>query len=211
MTKNIKKIKKIRNYALLGTIISTNAATPAQATSLKDFTPGRDFINTSKKDESVITNHVLMETQKLEKTNYCISIPEFDWCNKLDNKDNTKSLDNSLLKKAKNTIQLIKFAEDTKVKTSQDGVKHIVYKTELTLPEVDPITDPLLYSNTHTSVSGYSKDITITRKKKVPEASTLIGLIVFFLVATKSQTTKEIAILLGKVLLNSKLIIMNRK
>ncbi len=170
-------IKKVRNYVLLGTIISASATAPAQAGSLKNFNSNDDLAKTPDNQASDDRKDILVETQKCKEADSCISFPEFDSYDKLKKNDNTNSIDNSFLKKARRTIESVQAANTTQVKTV-NGRKHIIYNTEFTASQGEE-----LYTNVY--LSGASK------REKVPEPSALLGLITFFLLAAKHQTAKN--------------------
>ena len=171
-------INKVRNYLLLGTIISASATAPAQAGSLKNLNSNDDLTKTQNHLASDDSKDILVDTQKCKQADSCISSPEFDLHEELNQKDNTNSIDNSLLKKARDTIETIQGASLSKVITTADGVEHIVDKTEST-----PSATPELYTSIYVSGNAESE--------KVPEPSALIGLITFFLLAAKRQTAKN--------------------
>lgn len=182
-------IKKISNYALLSTIISTNATAPAQATLVQNITADEEFINTPQKQTSLSRNqNILTEVDKSNyKDNFCISLPEFDLCNEFKNDKTEKSLNNSLLRKAKTSLELIRDGEAIKVKTSADQIYYI-YDIELDASTVvSAEKKQKLYLNTYTNVKQQFGRV----KKKVPEPSLLLGLIVFCLLAAKHQPTKK--------------------
>ena len=171
-------INKVRNYVLLGTIISASATAPAQAGSLENVNSNDDLTKTQNHLASDDSKDILVETQKCKEADSCISFPEFDLDEEFNKKDNTNSIDNSLLKKAKDTIETIQGASPYQAITTEDGVEHIVYKTESALSE-----NPKLYTSIY--VSG------TLEREKVPEPSALIGLITFFLLAAKRQAAKK--------------------
>ncbi len=171
-------INKVRNYVLLGTIISASATAPAQAGSLKNLNSNDDLIKTQNNLGSDDSKDILLETQNCKEADYCISSPEFDLHQELDNQDAKKSIDNSFLKKARDTIEIIEGASRYRIITTEDGVEHLVPETEFT-----PSENPDLYTSIY--FSGTSE------RKKVPESSALIGLITFFLLAAKRQKSKN--------------------
>ena len=120
-------IKKVRNYALLGTIISVSATAPAQASSLE-----KDLIRTLYNQASAESKETFPQTQVQNKLENCISSPELDLCNQFKSDDRKNTLNNLLFQKAQNSIKLIHAAESMKVKTSVNGIKHIIYQTEFT-------------------------------------------------------------------------------
>jgi hypothetical protein len=171
-------INKVRNYVLLGTIISASATAPAQAGSLKNLNSNDDFIKTQNNLASDDSKDILLEIEKCKKAESCISSPEFDLEEVLDNQDAKKSIDNSFLKKARDTIETIQGASLYRVITTEDGVEHLVPETEVT-----PSENPDVYTSIY--FSGTSE------REKVPEPSALIGLIAFFLLAPKRQKSKN--------------------
>lgn len=178
MTKNIKKIGK---YALLGTIISANTTAPAQANSV--FVNDDDLSEITYNRASSTDKNIFVETEAFDSTNSCISIPEFDLCEQFKDNKQTSSLNDSLLKKAQDSIDLIRSNETLQVKVSQNEVYYVpsINKSE------SYISQPI-YSNTYTNVSRQTE---LTPKKKVPEPQALLGLIVFCLLAAKNKAAKN--------------------
>lgn len=88
-------IKKIRNYALLGTIISASATAPAQASSF-------DLIQETPLEASQASDNS-SEIEVSKKPASCISSPELEPCNEL-----------PILGEANNVIESVKAAETTK-------------------------------------------------------------------------------------------------
>ncbi|MGB3758361.1 MAG: hypothetical protein WBA07_18605 [Rivularia sp. (in: cyanobacteria)] len=174
-------IKKVRNYVLLGTIISASATTPAQAGSLKNLNSNDDVTKTPDNQASTDSKDVLLETQMCKEADSCISFPEFDSYDKLKKNDNTNSIDNSFLKKARQITQSVEAAKNVEVKNLADGRKAIIYKTAF-----PPLENPELYTFTYSPAS---------ERERVPEPSALLGLITFFLLAAKRQTAKNNQIL----------------
>lgn len=171
-------INKVRNYVLLGTIISASATAPAQAGSLINLNSNDDLTEAQNYFESDDSQDNLLETQCFEADS-CISFPEFDLEKELNKEDNTKNpVDDSLLKKAKDTIETIQAASQYKVITTEDGVEHLVYKADSTASE-----NPELYTSVYFSA--------VSERERVPEPSALIGLIAFFLLAAKRKTAKN--------------------
>jgi hypothetical protein len=171
-------IKKIGSYALLGTLISANATSPAQATSLQNVTPD-DSLTKTEYDN-------LAEIHYSDKTDSCVSIPELDLCHEFFADDESQSLNNSLLQKAKSSIELIRASEAIKVKSSENKVYHI-YDIDSTASSIPVAGEKqLLYSNIYTK-----EQLELKIKKKVPEPSALLGLIAFCLLAAKHQAAKK--------------------
>lgn len=183
-------LKKIRNYALLGTIISANATAPAQATSLKNITDNEGLSKIPQNQVSISNKNTLAETDDSDNTHSCISVPEFELCNQFKNNDDEKSLNNSLLQKAKSSIESIRAGEAIKVKNSQRQV-YMYPSLETTVA----VKKPLLYSNIYTTdvskQSKFSRQFEDGEKKKVPEPSALLGLIAFWFLAAKYQAAKN--------------------
>lgn len=103
-------IKKIRNYALLGTIISASATAPAQASSL-------DLIQETPLEASQ-TSDTTSEIEASEKPASCISSPELEPCNEL-----------AILGEANNIIKSVEATQTTKVKFFK-GHKYTIYNVE---------------------------------------------------------------------------------
>lgn len=171
-------INKVRNYVLLGTIISASATAPAQAGSLKYVNSNNDLTNTQNHLASDDTQDNLVETQKCEEADYCISAPEFDLDEEFNKKDNTNSIDDSLFKKARETIENIQAEPLYQVITTEDGVEHIVYNADFTESENLEVYTSIYFSGTY-------------EREKIPEPSALIGLITFFLLARKRKTVED--------------------
>ncbi len=163
-------IKKVRNYVLLGTIISASTTAPAQAGSLKNLNSNHDLTKASDNQASTDSKDVLVEKLKCKEADSCISFPEFD----LDGEFNKN--DNSFFKKVRRT-EPIQAANTTQVKTVNRR-KHIIHNTEFAGLETEE-----LYTNVYFSAAS--------KRKKVPEPSALLGLIAFFLLAAKRQTAKN--------------------
>ena len=170
-------IKKVRNYVLLSTIISASATAPAQAGSLKHLNSNDDVTKTPDNQASTDSKYILVETQKCKEVDTCICFPELDSDGEFHKKDNTNSIDNSFLKKARCTIESIQAANTTQVKIV-NGRKHIIYNTEFTASKSRE-----LYTNMYLPADS--------KREKVPEPSALLGLITFFLLAAKRQTAKN--------------------
>ena len=176
-------IKKISNYALLGTIISTSATAPAQASSIANVNSNEDLIQNPQNRASSVRKDILVKTQKCNEANSCISLPNFDLYGEFNKTNNPKTLNNSLLKKAKRIIKSIETAEAVKVKISSEGVEHIIYDAEFTPSESKQQSALNTYTNVWRSES---------QKKKVPEPSALLGLVAFGLLAAKRKAEKNI-------------------
>ncbi len=170
-------IKKVRNYVLLGTIISASATAPAEAGSFKNLNSNDDLTKTPDNQASTDSKDVLVEIQKCKEVDSCISFPEFDLNGEFNKNDNTNSIHNSFFKKAKQIRQSVEDAKKVEVKIV-NGRKHIIYNTEFTSSEREE-----LYTNVYLS--------TASKREKVPEPSALLGLITFFLLAAKRQTAKN--------------------
>ncbi|MEO1375517.1 MAG: hypothetical protein AAFW70_14610 [Cyanobacteria bacterium J06635_10] len=182
----VKTIKKIGNYALLGTIISANATTPAQAALLQNATPDDELSTTPHKEASANNTSTLAAVNESDKMYSCISAPEFDFCNQFKNANDAKSLKISLLQKAKNSIELIQAGEAIKVKTSDKFVYYIY--------DIDSTTSDIAVAAKKQDLNIYTniwKQPQVNAKKRVPEGSALLGLIVFCLFAAKSQAAKN--------------------
>ncbi len=180
-------IKKIGRYALLGTVISANATAPAQANSLKNVTPDDDLTKTPYNQSSVGNNNSLAEIHYKDKANSCVSIPELDLCNEFLALGESKSLNGSLLQKAKTSIKKIRAGEAIKVKTHENKV-HYIYDIESTQSSIRVAEKKqLLYSNIYTQ-----EQLEFKIKKKVPESSAMLGLITFCLVGTLASSSKKI-------------------
>ncbi|BAY84997.1 hypothetical protein NIES267_44950 [Calothrix parasitica NIES-267] len=166
-------IKKIRNYALLGTIISASATAPAQASTLKNISSD-DLIQNPFSEASKASKDISSEIQVTEKPDYCISFPESELCNQLTKQENRDSLNSPLFRRAKHIIESVEAAQTTKVKFVQ-GRKHIVYNAQ---------------SNQSDSEEPYTAIYAVasTQKEKVPEPSAIYGLIALLLLARKRQT-----------------------
>ncbi|MDY6899731.1 MAG: PEP-CTERM sorting domain-containing protein [Cyanobacteriota bacterium] len=167
-------IKKIRNYALLGTIISASATAPAQASSLKNNN-SHDLIQNPLLEASKASKDISSEIEVTEKPDYCISFPESELCNQLTKEENQNSLNNPLFRKAKNLIESFEAAQTTKVRFVK-GHKYTIYNAESNQSD----SEELLRTTIYASAS--------VRKEKVPEPSALIGLIALFLLSKKRQT-----------------------
>ncbi|MGB3654797.1 MAG: PEP-CTERM sorting domain-containing protein [Rivularia sp. (in: cyanobacteria)] len=176
-------IKKISNYALFGTIISASATAPAQASLTTNINSNDDLNQNPQNQASSDSKDILVKTPKCNEAN-CISFPNFDLYGEFDKNNDPKTLNNSLLKIAKGIIKDIETAEAVKVKTSQEGVVHIIYDAEFT-PSQSKQQSAL---NTYTNV-WQSK---ASQKKKVPEPSALLGLIALGLFAAKRKAAKNI-------------------
>ncbi|MEO1429023.1 MAG: hypothetical protein AAFS12_01030 [Cyanobacteria bacterium J06632_19] len=177
-------INNIRNFALLGTIISASATAPAQAGSLKNINGDDDFATASKKLASFENKKILLGKYKCNQTDSCISFPEFDSESQLEKTDDKNLLDNLTLKKAIRSYESINAAEKIQVKISEDGVKHIIYNT----PEFSPLESKEMHTAIYSSYSSYSS--ALSQRRKVPEPSAMLGLIAFFLLAAKRQKGK---------------------
>ena len=174
-------INNIRNFALLGTIISASATAPAQAGSLKNINSDDDFATASQKQPSFENKDILLDKYKCNQTDLCISFPEFDLESQPQTRDDTK-LDNLTLKKAIRSYEAINAGEKIQVKISEDGVKHIIYNN----PEFSPLEESeKMHTAIYSSYSSYSS--TLSQRRKVPEPSAILGLIAFFLIAAKRQ------------------------
>ena len=92
-------INKVRNYVLLGTIISASATAPAQAGSLKNLSSNDDLIKTPNKQTSVDSKDILVEKQSCKEADPCISFPEFDLDGEFNENDKIYSLKKPLKKK----------------------------------------------------------------------------------------------------------------
>lgn len=182
----VKTIRKIGNYALLGTIISANATAPAQAASLQNVTPDDGLTTTPHKEASASDRNNLASVNELDQAHSCISSPEFDFCNQFKNDNYANSLKGSLLQKAKNSIELIQAGEAIKVKASENEVYYI-YDIESTASEIG-VPGKKQDLNTYTNIW---KQPELSAKKKVPESSMLLGLIAFCLFAVKRQAAKN--------------------
>ncbi len=183
-------IKKIRNYALLGTIISANATAPAEATSLQNLTPNDGLTKTPHKQGAFSNENTLASLEDSNQAHSCISVPEFDLCNQFKNDNDAKSLKGSLLRKAKNSIGLIRAGEAIKVKTSGNEIHYIIYDNfEYNASKMKVAgKKQLLYSNTYTNIW---KQPEIHTKRKVPEPSVLLGLIALCFAASKYNAAKK--------------------
>ncbi|MEM9924903.1 MAG: hypothetical protein AAF915_14305 [Cyanobacteria bacterium P01_D01_bin.50] len=183
----VKTIKKIGNYALLGTIISANATTPAQAALLQNVTPDDGLTTTPHKEASSSNKNTLAAVNESDKMYSCISAPEFDFCNQFKNdKNDANSLKGSFLQKAKNSIELIQAGEAIKVKTS-DKFVYYIYDIDYTASDI-AVAGKKQDLNTYTNIW---KQPQVNAKKKVPEGSALLGLIAFCLFAAKYQLAKN--------------------
>ncbi|MGD1912670.1 MAG: hypothetical protein ACFB2X_18005 [Rivularia sp. (in: cyanobacteria)] len=182
----VKTIKKIGNYALLGTILSANATTPAQAALLQNVTTDDALTTTPHKEASISNGNTLAFLNESDKMYSCISAPEFDFCNQFENDRDPKSLKGSLLQKAKNSIELIQAGEAIKVKTS-DKFVYYIYDIESTASDIS-LAGKKEDLKTYTNIW---KQPQINRKRKVPEGSALLGLIAFCLFAAKYQAAKN--------------------
>ena len=181
-------ITKISSYALLGTIISANATSPAQANSLKNLMPDDVFKKTSHQQESLGNENTVASIDMSDKAHSCISVPELDLCNQFKNEDDVKSINDSLLRNAKSSIDLIRSAEAIKVKVS-DNVVHYIYNTEFTKSEMEVARkNKLFYANTYTNVW---KQPETPVKKRVPEPSMLLGLIALCLLGARYQSANK--------------------
>jgi hypothetical protein len=170
-------IKKVRNYVLLGTVISASATAPAQASLLKNSNSNNDLTITSDNKAS-IDNKDLVEKQNCKEADSCISSPELDLYHQFNKNDNKNSIDNSLLEKDRDTIKSDIGASLSQIITIEDGVERTVNKTEFT-----PLESPEQYTSTYMSLAS--------EKKRVPEPSALLGLIAFFLLAAKKGKTAK--------------------
>ncbi|MEM7580274.1 MAG: hypothetical protein AAF316_10575 [Cyanobacteria bacterium P01_A01_bin.80] len=173
-------IKKIRNYALLGTIISTSAAAPAQASSLKNL-GSDDFIQNPYSETSKAIKDISSEIEVSNKPDYCISFPELELCNQLTKEENQDSFKNPLFRKAKNIIESVEAGQNTKVRFVR-GHKYTIYNGESNQFDSDELS-----SNIYASAS--------VEREKVPEPSVLLGLIAFILLARKRQTVSNSQVL----------------
>ncbi len=176
-------IKKISNYTLLGTIISASVTAPAQASSIANVDSNDDLIQNPQNQASSDRKDILVKTQKCNEANSCISLPNFDLDSEFNKNNDTNTLNNSLLKKAKRIIKSIEAAEAVKVITSSEGIEYIIYDAEFTPSESKYQSALNTYTNVRRSES---------QKKKVPEPSALLGLIAFGLLAAKRKVAKNI-------------------
>ena len=166
-------IKKIRNYALLGTIISASATAPAQASTLKNI--NSDDLNQNPLSEaSKASKDISSEIEVTQKPDYCISFPESELCNQLTKQENQNFLNNPLFREANNLIKSVETALTTKVKVVK-GDTYTVYNLEPYQSEQEelPVT---IYASAS------------VQREKVPEPSALCGLIALLLLARKRQT-----------------------
>ena len=169
-------IKKIRNYALLGTIISASATAPAQASTLKNI--NSDDLNQNPLSEaSEASKDISSEIEVTEKPDYCISFPESELCNQLTKQENQNFLNNPLFRKANHIIESVEAAQTTKVKVFK-GQKYIVYNAESNQSDSEV---------PHTAIYAVAS----TQREKVPEPSAILGLIAFLLLARKRQTAES--------------------
>lgn len=177
-------INKVRNYVLLGTIISASATAPAQAGSLKNLNNNDDLTKTPNKQASVDSKDILVEKQGCKEADPCISFPEFYLDGEFNENDKTYLLEKSFLKQARQITQSVKATKKVEIKNLADGRKAIIYNNQFTPSESEQL---------HTSVYLSAA----SERKKVPEPSALIGLITFFLLAAKHQTAKNSQTLLN--------------
>ncbi|WP_414619058.1 hypothetical protein [Calothrix sp. CCY 0018] len=169
----------IRNYVLLGTIISASATAPAQAGSLKNLNSNDDLAKSPNKQASVNSKDIfLVEKQNCQEADPCISFPEFDLDGEFNENDKTYSSKKPSKKKARQITQSVKATKNVEIKHLADGRKAIIYKNQFTPSESEQL---------HTSVYLSAA----SERKKVPEPSALIGLITFFFLAAKRQTAKN--------------------
>ncbi|MEL6163329.1 MAG: PEP-CTERM sorting domain-containing protein [Cyanobacteria bacterium J06628_3] len=163
-------IKKIRNYALLGTIISASAAAPAHASSPTNI------------NSNNLTGNPLSEASKASKDINsetevplvgCISSPESEPCNQLAKEENQDFSNSPLFREANNIIESVEAAQTTKVKVVK-GDTYTVYNLESNQSEQEelPVT---IYASAS------------VEKEKVPEPSALLGLIALFALAKKRK------------------------
>ncbi|MBV6623300.1 MAG: hypothetical protein KI793_10250 [Rivularia sp. (in: Bacteria)] len=171
-------INNIRNYALLGTIISASATAPAQAGSLNNITSHDDFTKASENQPSFDNKDILLDKQQCNQTNSCISFPEFDSQSQPKETEDKNLLDDLMLKKAIRSYESINAGEKIQVKVSDDGVKHIIYNAEFS---------PLESEQMHTAIYSSAS----SQRRKVPEPSAMLGLITFLLLAAKHQKQKS--------------------
>ncbi|MCJ8280199.1 MAG: PEP-CTERM sorting domain-containing protein [Rivularia sp. ALOHA_DT_140] len=169
-------IKKIRNYTLLGTLISASATAPAQAVSLKNVS-NADDINNLQSQASAASKDINSQIEMVNKPDHCISFPESELCNQLTKEENQSSSNNPLFKKAKDIIKSVDAAKTTEVKVVK-GRKHIVYHHEFSQQGSEELGTAI-----------YSSASSI--KEKVPEPSSLLGLIALLLLARKLKTTNN--------------------
>jgi len=175
-------IKKIRNYALIGTIISASATAPAQAGSLKKVnSDDLDLIKNPLSEASTASKDISSEIEVSDKPDYCISFPESELCNQLTKEEKQNSLNNPLFKKANNIIESVKAAQITKVKVL-GGRKYTIYNAKSNQFDSEELPTTI-----YSSVSS--------QREKVPEPSALIGLIALLLLARKRPTTTNSQIL----------------
>ncbi len=182
-------IKKIRNYALFGTIISAAATAPAHATSLQNISDDNLTQNLDHEKASPSHKDIWSITNECSQAEFCILPPEQD------EEDATqlgaaKPLQDLLLAKPLSSIESIQSAENTEAQVipsapSAPGVEHIRYKTEFTPLEIEPQSYSNLYTTQLYRAVGSSK------RKKVPEPSALIGLIVFLMLAARSKKVAD--------------------
>ncbi|AFY54011.1 hypothetical protein Riv7116_1449 [Rivularia sp. PCC 7116] len=170
-------INNIRNFALLGTIISASATAPAQAGLPKNINSDDDLTKASEKQTPFENQDILSDKQKCNPTDLCISFPEFDSQSQPEKTEDKNSLENLMLKKATTSYESISAGEKIQVKISDDGVKHIIYNAEFS---------PLESKEMHTAIYSSAS----SQRRKVPEPSAMLGLIAFFLLAAKRQKEK---------------------
>ncbi|MEB3215001.1 MAG: hypothetical protein VKN72_01915 [Nostocales cyanobacterium 94392] len=182
-----KSIKKVFNYALLGTIVNVSATAQAQASLLENVAPDDDLTKTPQNQLLSDSKNTLSETRLSNKPDSCISLPELDLCNQFTRDNNKNSLNYSLFQQAQSTIQSIEAAEHIEVKIPRDGIKYIIYNIESTSSQNQQQSNLDTYTTSYTSV-WQSK---VSHKKKVPESSALLGLIAFYLFAAKHRSAKN--------------------
>ena len=180
-------IKKIRNYALLGTIISVSYTAPAQASSFQNVASDDALTKTPQNPASSSNKDTLSDRRISNKPDYCISPPELDLCNQFTKDDNKNSLNSLLFQEAQDSIQSIQDAESIEIKTSGEGIQYIIYNTEFISSQKQQQSNLDTYTTSYTSVW----QSTVSQRKKVPEPSALLGLIAFCLFAAKYQWAKN--------------------
>ena len=170
-------IKKIRNYALLGTIISASATAPAHASSPNINSD--NLIGNPPSETSKASKDINSETEVPSVG--CISSPESEPCNQLTKEENQNFLNNPLFREANNLIKSVEAAQTTKVKVVK-GDTYTVYNLEPKQSEQEelPVT---IYASAS------------VEKEKVPEPSALLGLIALFILAKnrKTATNSQVA------------------
>ncbi|MBF2015102.1 MAG: hypothetical protein IGS23_07850 [Rivularia sp. T60_A2020_040] len=180
-------IKKIRNYALLGTIISVSSTAPAQASSFQNVVPDDALTKIPQNPASFDSKDTLLNRSISNQPDYCISFPELDLCNQFTKDEHKNSLNISLFQKAQISIQSIQDAERIEVKTSGEGIQYIIYNTEFTPSQKQQQSNLDTYTTSYTTVWQSKVD----QRKKVPEPSALLGFIAFYLFAAKYKLAKN--------------------